>query len=323
MMKKALVIGINDYKVGNKLSGCVNDADSIEEILETNGDSTHNFDIKKLIDAEADKNNIISSVHELFNEASDIALLFFSGHGSDDASDGSIISADSEKIKFKELMNIVNVSKAKYKIVILDCCYSGQMGQYHQIGDMTILSNNTVILTACSPCECAIDDGKAKHGTFTKLLLGALNGGASDVLGRITAGSIYSYIDQALGAWEQRPYFKANVSSFAPIRTVEPKINLSELKKGLALFNLEDDEYRLNPSYEETNFKHNKLHKAIKPYANEDHISIMKILQKMNRNGLVVPSTEDCMYNAAMQSSSAKLTSLGKHYWNLYKLKRI
>lgn len=322
-MNKALVIGINKYQNVNNLTGCVNDANEISIMLSNNGDSSHNFDVKKLIDSAATNRVVLDAIKKLFENDVDVALLYFSGHGYDDKTDGAIVLVDGTIVKFQDLMSVVNRSRAKYKVIILDCCYAGKIASYNQIGDKTILSNNTVILTACSPSEPAIDDVPSKHGTFTKLLIGALDGGASDVLGRITAGSIYSYIDQALGSWQQRPYFKANVSSFAPIRFVKAKIDLQELKEGLGLFSQEDEKLKLNPSFEETNCKGNGMHKTCKPYAKIENVKSMKILQKMNQNGLVVPSNEQFMYYAAMKSDTIQLTNLGKHYWYLYKTNRI
>ena len=51
-------------------------------------------------------------------------------------------------------------------------------------------------------------------GIFTNLVLAALEGGAADLRGHVTPGSIYAYVDQALGAWDQRPIFKTNVTQF-------------------------------------------------------------------------------------------------------------
>ena len=44
-MKKALVIGINDYPT-SPLYGCVNDASEFAKIIETQGDGSPNFSIK-------------------------------------------------------------------------------------------------------------------------------------------------------------------------------------------------------------------------------------------------------------------------------------
>ena len=43
-MKKALVIGIDDY-LTQPLSGCVNDAVSVASIIEKNGDGSPNFSV--------------------------------------------------------------------------------------------------------------------------------------------------------------------------------------------------------------------------------------------------------------------------------------
>lgn len=315
-MKKALVIGINEYEE-SKLTGCVNDAKIVGSLLEFNDDKTHNCDVKYLLDKDATKLEIISSIQELYKNDDEFAILYFSGHGADNINDGAIISADLEMIPFKEIMKIIERGRIRYNIVILDCCYSGKFANESIIGDKTILGNNTIILTACNPNEPAADDINTKHGTFTNLLIGALKGGAGDILGRITPGSIYSYIDQALGSWEQRPYFKANVSTFVSLRNSKVKIEMSKLKEGMKLFETNDFKYQLDPSYEDTNVRRCKEHKAIKPYAKKENVAKFKVLQKLNQNGLVAPIDEEFMYFAAMNSKKVELTELGKHYWNL------
>ena len=45
MSRKALVVGIDDYP-GCPLNGCVNDAEEIKNLLETNGDGSPNFEVK-------------------------------------------------------------------------------------------------------------------------------------------------------------------------------------------------------------------------------------------------------------------------------------
>lgn len=45
-MKKALVVGLNDYPEC-ELKCCSNDANSISDLLEANGDGSPNFDVKR------------------------------------------------------------------------------------------------------------------------------------------------------------------------------------------------------------------------------------------------------------------------------------
>ena len=47
-MRKALCVGIDNYKSIPDLHGCVNDANSVKAVLERNGDGTLNFDVKLL-----------------------------------------------------------------------------------------------------------------------------------------------------------------------------------------------------------------------------------------------------------------------------------
>src|SRR5947209_14326513 len=42
---------------------------------------------------------------------------------------------------------------------------------------------------------------------------GALDGGAADVLGKVTVASVYAYLSETFGPWDQRPTFKADRKS--------------------------------------------------------------------------------------------------------------
>lgn len=122
----------------------------------------------------------------------------------------------------------------------------------------------------------------------------------------ITPGSVYSYIDEALGAWEQRPVFKTNVSRFTSLRQVAPLIPLETLRNITKYFENPTQEIALDPSFEDT-----------EPGHNPDNVKIFKDLQKFVSKGLVVPVGEEHMYYAAMNSTSCKLTALGYQYWRL------
>ena len=150
------------------------------------------------------------------------------------------------------------------------------------------------------------------EGVFTSLLVGALQGGAADLRGHITPGSLYAYVDEALGAWDQRPIFKTNVSTFAPLRTIAPKVPFEQMRKMTEYFESPDAAHELDPSYEDT-----------EESADPEKVKIFKILQKFQSVGLVVPVDADYMYFAAMESKSCRLTALGYQYWRLVKEKKL
>lgn len=317
-MRKALVVGIDHYDSISNLFGCVNDAYSVKSVLERHGDGSLNFGIK-LITATNEASKITrkelkNQVTELFKDDSDIALFYFAGHGYIESTGGYLITSECEDgddgLPLDELLTIANSSPAKSKVIILDSCHSGVVGSPAITGSSALLAEGITILTASSATQYAQE--KNGSGVFTSLLVDALSGGASNLVGDITPGSIYAHIDQSLGPWEQRPIFKTNVKNFTTLRKVQPPIQLSDLKKITELFADPSIEFQLDPSFEPDS-----------PTPNDNNTEQFAILQKYNRINLVVPVGEDHMYYAAMNSKSCKLTVLGAHYWNLITNNRI
>lgn len=321
-MRKALVVGIDNYPSA-PLTGCVNDATSVAQFLRKNGDGSPNFDVLQKDNIQT-KGELKRMINELFDSSVEIALFYFSGHGCKSNVDGYIVtpdySNDDEGISMTEILTIVNKSKALNKIVILDCCYSGTFGNGALYDKLTEISEGVTILTASLEDQTARES--SGHGVFTNLLLEALSGGAANINGNITPGSVYSYIDQALDAWEQRPVFKTNTHSFVKLRTVVPSIDLSILRSIVDYFPTASSEFPLNPSFEYTNSLDCE-HEVVEPYSIQENVKIMKELQKMESVGLVKPVGEEHMYYAAMHSTGCRLTALGYHYWQLVKKGKI
>lgn len=319
IFKKALVVGIDKYPDA-PLCCCEKDAEDVTRLLEQNGDGSRNFDVKLRTDI-TEKGDLYGELKGLFTGAADVALFYFSGHGCED---GRIVTPDyaanDAGVSMRDILQLANQSACKNRIIILDSCFAGQMGEgLPTSGGETILSNGVTVMAACSRSEVSVECGG--HGLFTGLLLQALEGRAADVLGHITPASIYAFIDQSLGAWQQRPLFKTNISHFITIRDVEPKVSKQSLHHLSDYFRAEDDEFALNPSFEFTNTP-SVNHQVIVPYADPKKVEQFKELQKYQSVGLVEPVGADHMYFAAMESKACRLTSLGKHYWRLSKDRR-
>jgi len=322
-MKKALVVGINNYPFA-PLHGCVRDATDFAQLIATNSDQTANFDVLLKTDVPR-KSALRELIQQLFSGRHDTALLYFSGHGFLNELGGFLVTPDhrqyDEGISMNDIMTWANNSASTHKIIILDCCHSGAITAPvlapNSIGH---INEGVTILTASKQDEIAMEiHGK---GVFTNLLLEALKGGAANVNGHITPGSVYTYIDQALGAWEQRPVFKTNISSFASLRSVAPMITIDTLKQITSYFPSPASAYPLDPSYERTNDP-TIDHIYTAPFATPGHVTILNALQKMQRAGLVEPVDEQHLYWAAINSKACRLTPLGEHYWRLVNEKKI
>lgn len=320
-MRRALLIGIDDYPV-KPLSGCVNDVKSLRSAIEYNGDGKKNFDVKELPNVKNSK-VAMAEIIKLFEGSPDIALLYFSGHGCMNHTGAELVFPDDYTAKtyyvglqMRTIMDVVNRSKAKHKIIILDCCKSGGMGKFHIDSNSSELQEGVTILSACRENESAAEVNG--QGLFTKALCYALNGAAADYTGKVSIGSVYSCIDRYFSLTEQRPVFKSNEDEFTTLRTITPRIGVDIIKDITKIFTSADELYSLNPSYEFTNDPSINS-RAVLPHADKGNVSTMKKLQKLERIGLVEPIGEEHMYFAAMNSKSCSLTQEGKFYWQLAK----
>lgn len=318
-MRKALCVGINYYQNISNLTGCAYDANTVKTVLERNSDNTRNFDVKLMCatnnTSSINRGELKDAVEKLFQSDVEIALFYFAGHGSFDSCGGYLCTSECSHIddglSLNDLMRYVSQSHARNKIIILDSCHSGAIGENDTMQHFSTLSNGTTILAACNKHESALECNG--HGIFTELLVEALNGGSMTLLGDVTPGSIYAYIDRSLGAWDQRPIFKANISSFVSLRKCKPLISVQELHELAAIFEKPDSIYPLDPSYEPN--KNEIDDKTV----NEEHQTIFALLQKGVKQNLVVPWEAEHMYYAALNYKGCKLTAQGQHYWKLIK----
>jgi hypothetical protein len=150
------------------------------------------------------------------------------------------------------------------------------------------------------------------RGLFSTYLCGALDGGAADMLGKVTIAGVYAYLSESFGSWAQRPTFKANVERLHELRRVSPDVPLPELRRISEFFAIQDAELPLDPSYEPT----------AEP-RHPEHEKIFAILQRCRAAKLVEPVGEQHMYFAAMNNKACRLTPLGKLYWSMAKQGRI
>lgn len=329
-MKKALVVGIDDYP-DHPLTGCVNDAIAIATVLERSGSGEPNFSVRTLTSQDLEITSLVlnEAVESLFSGDAETALLYFAGHGilNRETNTGHIVTQDGRKggwgMSLTDILALANKAYPKIKscVIILDSCFSGYAGEVAGLAnqEVSLIGNGVTILTA-SHREGIAAEG-IKHGLFTEIILDGLRGSAADILGNITPAALYSLVDQTLGPWGQRPIYKANVQTFVTLRQVAPKISKEFLRELPQLFQDEASEIKLDPSYEPARDNVPPEIMAIPP--DPEHVRIFKGLQACNRNGLVVPVGTEHMYYAAIESRSCRLTAIGAHYRMLAETNRL
>lgn len=319
-MRRALCVGIDEYGFGS-LNGCVNDAQRMRSVLEKQHDGSPNFDCRILVAPQGSAANVVTRtvlrdhLQQLFKDPADVALFHFSGHGTINNLDGYLVTQDAaqydEGVAMGDVLKLANDSRASEVVILLDCCFSGQLGNLPAVDNTKVLLREGIsILTAGRGNQVSVEAGGG--GVFTSLVVDALEGGAANILGAVSAPAIYAYVEAALGAWDQRPLFKSHVSSVLELRCCTPPIDRSILRRLPQFFPLPAEDLPLDPSYEPTS-----------PAADAGNVAKFEDLQALNRQHLVVPVGVRHMYDAAQQSKPCRLTPSGRYYWRLAKDNRI
>ena len=316
MTRRALIIGIDDYDNFEHLEGSVNDANKISDLLSKNDDGSPNYDCQVYTSPGAERitQKFLSRKWiELFKNFDGDILFYFSGHGYLTDIGGYIVTQEGEcgdiGLKMDDLIDLANISCSKSILIILDCCHSGDVADLTAIQTSSSkriaqLPTGLTILSASQPTELAVEIGG--HGIFTELVIGALSGGAADVRGRVSAASIYAYVEQALGPWHQRPLYKTNADTLPPVRCCTPRVPDSLLRELPRLFPEPDSIYRMNPSYEKR-----------EQSAQRENVEIFDNFKILRNASLLTTEENKDLFDIALESRGVKLTPLGQFYWRL------
>ncbi|PLT30824.1 peptidase C14 [Peribacillus deserti] len=306
------MVGINDYE-GAPLTGCIRDAEKLAFMLKKNEDGSPNFHCRLLLSSQnpVTRSSLCQEVQELLMHEADIALFYFSGHGTVNNLGGYLVTQDAEAynegIPMDSILSMANESKVREVIILLDCCHSGAFGQSPPTcNEKALLREGITIITSSRSTQASYEEDGG--GIFTSLIYNALDGGAADVLGNINAASLYAYVDQALGPWDQRPLFKSHVSKLSSLRRCNPDIPIETLRSLPHYFTEPADVFQLDPSFEK-HFGHNHLE-------NEKTFHSFQLLRNAR---LLATIDSPHLFYAARDSKSCKLTALGRYYWKLAK----
>src|SRR2546423_13181103 len=97
-VRRALLVGIDHYPQ-SPLAGCINDATRMQTLLRQNYDRSPNFGCRLMVSSETNitRAALRQAVEELFGGDVDVALLFFSGHGTVNNLGGYLVTQDAKR----------------------------------------------------------------------------------------------------------------------------------------------------------------------------------------------------------------------------------
>jgi hypothetical protein len=319
-MRRALVVGIDDYS-GAPLRGCIADARAMERVLERNDDNSLNYDVRRITSDEqtVDRRYLLDLLDDLFDNARHTQLLFFfAGHGRPGDVGAGLVTQDADDVAMEHVINKANTSPAQEVIVILDCCFSGDLGNIpalqasaaapaFRFGN-TLLREGVTLLAASRATETSAEAGG--QGAFTRLLIEGLEGAAADHLGAVTAQSLYAFASRAFGAWEQRPVLKSYVTQSSSVRLCKPWIDAGLLRRLPDYFGSADARHRMSPAYEGDR----PVPEGTEPTNEQQTFDYFKQLRNA---GLLATDDDKDLYFVALDSEDAFLTPVGQYFWRL------
>lgn len=305
-MKRGFLVGIDHYRE-NPLSGCCSDARKMASLLSYHENSQNNYecDILTSEGQAVHTQNLRDRLREFLQRNTSEAIIYLSGHASQSVW-GTFFKCmdDTDGISLREITGCINSCKIEKIILILDCCFSGDAGNFaFSENEITILRRGVSIFSSSSPKELSVQSNG--RGKFTEAFLSALHGGASDILGRVTLYSIQAYICEISISWSQSPIFKTHSGYDANLRQCVPKVHPSDLRHIAKLFKNGDTVY-LDKRYEA----------STEPRDSEKEKDFERL--KLYRDaGLINPDGAPSLYEAAIFSKRCTLTGLGMYYREL------
>ncbi len=212
MGKYALLIGVDTYGEGlQPLPAASKDVAALREVLLN--PQMGGFDVVKPL-INPTQPAMAREIELWFQDRQpeDLVLLFFSGHGvKDDRRDLYFAATNTEKqrdrlltstaIPARFLHDRIRACKAKYQVLILDCCFSGAFGELVGKDDGEIPlqeqlgAEGRVVLTSTSAVDYSFEEKGADLSIYTRYLVEGIATGAADEDGDgvITAEELHRY----------------------------------------------------------------------------------------------------------------------------------
>lgn len=325
-MRRALILGIDDYP-GTPLQGCVADAEEMDRLLSRNQDGSLNYDVVRRTSSEStlDRPAVRQLLDEFFDNAGQAQLLFyFAGHGRPGDVGAGLVTQDLDDVAMDDLINKANASPAPEVVLIIDCCFSGDLGNTPSLQASStaagfrfgkvLLREGVTVLAASRPTEPSAESNG--HGEFTRILIEGLEGAAADHLGHVTPHSLYAFASRAFGAWDQRPVLKAYVNESSPLRTCHPWIEPALLRALPEWFPDPTFRYSMTPEHEGTR----PIPEGVEPTEEQETFDYFKALRNA---GLLTTDNEKDLYFVSLDSEEVYLTPLGQYFCRLALEKRL
>lgn len=203
-MIKSFVVGVSEYDNPQyNIPLCYNDIQAIKEAmvlgLTAKPENIYSIGENKIVKLEDFKSLFCKVLKKI--EESDTFIFYFSGHGSNEKNENYIIFSNA-KVSVKELISVIDSIPCKNKIVILDCCHSGNAGislsspiDIYETADQFV-GHGCAIMASCSFYENSGFDNNRQLSRYTRIIYDAFTARSLIKQGRKSLEDIKEYVDR-------------------------------------------------------------------------------------------------------------------------------
>ncbi|MFJ1598734.1 caspase family protein [Streptomyces sp. NPDC088261] len=226
---RAVLIGVSTYDHLNNIPNIERNLTDLRNLL--TGPRSWNLPEEHclVLSNPAHAHQVLSAVQNAAQEATDALLIYYSGHGQIDADgDELFLTVPGSRphtmwtgIEYKHMRREIQKSRARLRVVILDCCYAGRITAMGDRGELVekAAAEGTFLLAASPPTEAALSYPEEPHTAFTGELLSVLNHGVPDGPALLDAGTAFHHVRRNLIQRDRpRPSMKAsNTAGAVPL----------------------------------------------------------------------------------------------------------
>ena len=232
----AVVVGVAAYQHIRSLRYPDDDAYRVYAFLKSpEGGALPEAQLAVLIDEAAARANILDEMQRLFRqaEADDVILLFFSGHGVGNALVPFDFDGSANLLDHKDIMAILQQSRARHKLVIADACFAGSFDRDLRSLDQTVgnlynafasAAGGLALLLSSKAEETSIEREGLRQGVFSYYFIEGLKGAADANHDKIiTVTEAFEYINkqvQDYTNYAQNPVLNGNFDPNMPLGAV-------------------------------------------------------------------------------------------------------
>ncbi|MFF0075520.1 caspase family protein [Streptomyces sp. NPDC005494] len=186
---RAVLFGVHEFGELTQLSGVQHNIPALRSLLTSEDVGGLAEQDCTVVPPDGTQQQLLDTLHDATEEATDLLLFYYAGHGHFGGRDRSFFLATQNSsgrrpyhsVKYSDIRDLVAGSRAQRKVVVIDCCFSGRalpMSDEHTPTQLDMEITGACVLTSAADTErsLCLPEGSVFTLELTALLSDGLRG---------------------------------------------------------------------------------------------------------------------------------------------------